>query len=120
MTLNRLSLSDFRNHADLLIEPGPGFVVLTGDNGAGKTNILEAISLLSPGRGLRGAPVAEMARALGCYPRQVPEPILAEFNMSMLRTATTTDHGFSSMAIGARWNMRYRNWTWRRAPWRTR
>lgn len=65
MTLNRLSLSDFRNHADLLIEPGPGFVVLTGDNGAGKTNILEAISLLSPGRGLRGAPIAEMARTLG-------------------------------------------------------
>ena len=65
MALNRLSLSDFRNHADLLLEPGPGFVVLTGENGAGKTNILEAISLLSPGRGLRRAALGEMARQDG-------------------------------------------------------
>ena len=65
MALLRLSLSDFRNHADLVIEPGPGFVVLTGENGAGKTNILEAVSLLSPGRGLRGAPITEIARTTG-------------------------------------------------------
>jgi DNA replication and repair protein RecF len=65
MTLVRLSLSDFRNHSDLLIEPGPGFVILTGENGAGKTNILEAVSLLSPGRGLRGAVLSEMARKSG-------------------------------------------------------
>ena len=41
------------------------FNVLTGDNGAGKTNVLEAISLLAPGRGLRRAAVAEMAAAQG-------------------------------------------------------
>jgi DNA replication and repair protein RecF len=58
----RLSLSDFRSYADALVAPGPGLVVLTGDNGAGKTNVLEAVSLLSPGRGLRGASLAEMAR----------------------------------------------------------
>jgi DNA replication and repair protein RecF len=63
--LNRLSLTDFRSYADALIAPGPGFVVLTGDNGAGKTNILEAISLLSPGRGLRRASLSEMAREGG-------------------------------------------------------
>lgn len=40
---------------------GPGLVVVTGANGAGKTNILEALSLLAPGRGLRGAPLTEMA-----------------------------------------------------------
>lgn len=61
----RLVLTDFRNHADLVIAPGPGFVVLTGDNGAGKTNILEAISLLAPGRGLRRAAIGEMARQGG-------------------------------------------------------
>ena len=44
------------------IEPGPGFVLLSGENGAGKTNLLEAVSLLTPGRGLRGAPLSEMAR----------------------------------------------------------
>ena len=63
--LTRLALTDFRNHAEALIAPGPGFVILTGENGAGKTNILEAISLLTPGRGLRGATLSEMARADG-------------------------------------------------------
>lgn len=65
MAITRLSLSDFRNHADLLLSPGDGFVLLCGENGAGKTNILEAISLLSPGRGLRGAALGEMARQGG-------------------------------------------------------
>ena len=60
--LTRLVLTDFRNHADLTIAPGPSFVVLTGENGAGKTNVLEAVSLLAPGRGLRRAPLGEMAR----------------------------------------------------------
>ncbi|NNC48466.1 MAG: DNA replication/repair protein RecF [Sphingomonas sp.] len=63
--LTRLALTDFRNHADALIEPGPGFVLLSGDNGAGKTNILEAVSLLAPGRGLRGTPLRDMARQQG-------------------------------------------------------
>ncbi len=45
--------------------PGEGFVILTGENGAGKTNILEAISMLTPGRGLRGVALSEMARAGG-------------------------------------------------------
>jgi DNA replication and repair protein RecF len=58
-------LTDFRSYADALIVPGGGFVLLSGDNGAGKTNILEAVSLLTPGRGLRGAPLAEMARIGG-------------------------------------------------------
>lgn len=61
----RLSLANFRSYADALIQPGPGLVVLTGDNGAGKTNLLEAVSLLAPGRGLRGAALSEMARQDG-------------------------------------------------------
>ncbi len=61
----RLALTDFRNHAAALIEPGAGFVLLSGDNGAGKTNVLEAVSLLTPGRGLRGASLGEMARSKG-------------------------------------------------------
>jgi DNA replication and repair protein RecF len=63
--LARLILTDFRNHADAVIAPGPGFVVLSGDNGAGKTNVLEAVSLLAPGRGLRRAALSEMARQGG-------------------------------------------------------
>ena len=63
--LSSLVLTDFRNHRDAALSPGPGFVVLTGENGAGKTNVLEAVSLLAPGRGLRRAPLAEMARQGG-------------------------------------------------------
>lgn len=63
--IERLTLSDFRNHASLLIEPRGAMVVLTGENGAGKTNVLEAISLLGPGRGLRGAALRDMARRDG-------------------------------------------------------
>ncbi|WP_109807793.1 DNA replication/repair protein RecF [Sphingosinithalassobacter portus] len=65
MALSRLVLTDFRNHADAVLMPGPGFVVLTGENGAGKTNVLEAVSLLAPGRGLRRAALADMARQGG-------------------------------------------------------
>ncbi|MCY7398037.1 MAG: DNA replication/repair protein RecF [Sphingomonas bacterium] len=61
----RLTLTDFRNHPAALIAPGAGFVLLSGDNGAGKTNVLEAVSLLTPGRGLRGASLGEMARSEG-------------------------------------------------------
>jgi DNA replication and repair protein RecF len=65
VSLTRLSLTDFRSYSDALIAPGPGFVILTGENGAGKTNVLEAVSLLSPGRGLRRASLSEMARSEG-------------------------------------------------------
>ncbi len=65
MPVARLVLTDFRNHAALTLQPGPGFNILTGENGAGKTNILEALSLLAPGRGLRGAAFSEMARKDG-------------------------------------------------------
>lgn len=63
--IGRLTLSDFRNHADALIVPDRAFILLTGDNGAGKTNILEAVSMLAPGRGLRGAALSAMARQDG-------------------------------------------------------
>ena len=62
MPVSRLTLTDFRSYASATIEPGPGFVLLSGDNGAGKTNLREAVSMLTPGRGLRGAALSEMAR----------------------------------------------------------
>jgi DNA replication and repair protein RecF len=63
--IRRLTLTDFRNYAALSLDLEPGAVVLTGDNGAGKTNLLEAVSLFTPGRGLRRAPYAEIGRESG-------------------------------------------------------
>jgi DNA replication and repair protein RecF len=65
MAIVRLSLGDFRSYPDALIDVSAGIIVLTGDNGAGKTNILEAVSLFAPGRGLRGAAFRDMARSGG-------------------------------------------------------
>lgn len=61
MSLTRLTLRDFRNHTATRLDGMRAFNVLVGENGAGKTNVLEAISLLAPGRGLRRAQPAEMA-----------------------------------------------------------
>ncbi|MEW9807287.1 DNA replication/repair protein RecF [Mesorhizobium sp. ZMM04-5] len=63
--IRKLKLTDFRNYAALALDLAPGLVVFSGDNGAGKTNLLEAISLLTPGRGLRRAPYGEVAREGG-------------------------------------------------------
>ncbi len=65
MAIDRLDLTDFRNHTMFGVRPSARFVVLHGANGAGKTNILEAVSLLVPGRGLRRANLHEMARQAG-------------------------------------------------------
>lgn len=60
MSIRRLRLSAFRNYASLSLPLSGGHVVLTGENGAGKTNLLEAVSLLSPGRGMRRAAYADI------------------------------------------------------------
>lgn len=65
LRLIRLTLTDFRSYPAATLDTAAPMLVLTGPNGAGKTNLLEAISLLGPGRGLRGARVAELARAGG-------------------------------------------------------
>ncbi|WP_420430408.1 DNA replication/repair protein RecF [Hyphobacterium sp.] len=58
----RLRLTDFRNFETLDLDLDARPVCLAGPNGSGKTNILEAISLLAPGRGLRGAESDEVLR----------------------------------------------------------
>lgn len=60
-----LRLTDFRNYASVRLDLEPTPVVLVGDNGSGKTNLLEAVSLLGPGHGLRGRPYSELARKDG-------------------------------------------------------
>ena len=67
VSLRRLSLLNFRSYHAAQVELAgvPGPVVLTGANGAGKTNLIEAISLLAPGRGLRRATLEELAFSEG-------------------------------------------------------
>ncbi len=61
MTISRLTLQNFRNYAELRLDVSSSLIILSGENGAGKTNILEAVSLLAPGRGLRRAPLRDIA-----------------------------------------------------------
>jgi len=63
--IRRLVLADFRSYPALDLALEPGLIVLTGENGAGKTNLIEAISFLSAGRGLRRAELTECARIGG-------------------------------------------------------
>ncbi len=55
MGLDRITLANFRNHQATRLDGTAQFNLLVGENGAGKTNVLEALSLLAPGRGLRRA-----------------------------------------------------------------
>lgn len=60
--ITALTLTDFRSYAAATLSIAAGTVVLHGPNGAGKTNLLEALSLFTPGKGLRGAGAPEMGR----------------------------------------------------------
>lgn len=60
--LTTLSLRDFRNYADCRVMIDAPNVLLLGENGAGKTNLMEAVSLLAPGRGLRRARAEHLPR----------------------------------------------------------
>ncbi|MBW4981466.1 DNA replication/repair protein RecF [Mameliella sp. CS4] len=62
LALTQLTLSHFRSHRMARVEADPRPVAIFGPNGAGKTNLIEAVSLFSPGRGMRRASAAEMAR----------------------------------------------------------
>ena len=60
--IQSLTLTDFRSYTAAALPLAAGTTVLHGPNGAGKTNVLEALSLFTPGKGLRGATAAEMGR----------------------------------------------------------
>ena len=87
--LSELSLSHFRSHLDTRINLDGRSVAIFGLNGAGKTNILEAISLLSPGRGMRRSKVAEMVR----YPEEIGWKISAVLKIGNLTHKIETRTG---------------------------
>ena len=89
--LQRLSLTDFRNYEAAQWRPQARLSVVHGPNGSGKTNLLEAVSLLSPGRGLRGARIAELPRQGGSGRWAVSGRFVAADGMFDLGTGTLGD-----------------------------
>jgi DNA replication and repair protein RecF len=96
MGLSRISLENFRNHAATTLGETAHFNLLVGENGAGKTNLLEALSLLGPGRGLRRANLGDLARRPA--PGDAPLPFaigasLTEAGTVSARLGTYTEAG---------------------------
>ena len=93
MWIERLALTNFRNHGSLTLALDSRPVVLTGPNGAGKTNILEAISLLAPGQGLRRSLYAEMAKAGGAGVWAVAATVRTAHDSIAIGTGLTGESG---------------------------
>ena len=90
MALTGISLADFRNHAQTTLRGAGTLNLLVGANGAGKTNVLEALSLLAPGRGLRRAAPPMMARQGGTGGFTVGASLVADGEVR-LGTLTRSD-----------------------------
>jgi DNA replication and repair protein RecF len=88
--ITRITLTDYRNYEALRLDPPPGLIALAGANGAGKTNLLEAISLLTPGRGLRGAEFETIGRNDG---------------KGAWAVSATTAHHIGEMQLGTAWSV---------------
>ncbi len=91
MALDRITLSRFRNHHETVLEGARHFNLLVGENGAGKTNILEAISLFAPGRGLRRAAMADMGGIGGDGGFAVGASLAGDTAEDAVRLATYVD-----------------------------
>lgn len=91
MSLDRITLSAFRNHRSSRIEGTARINLLVGENGAGKTNVLEALSLFAPGRGLRRAALAEMAGNSGNGGFAISAELTTGNGAEAVRLGTGTD-----------------------------
>jgi len=81
----QLTLTNFRNYEFLRLDANPTPVVLTGPNGSGKTNILEAISYLSPGRGMRSSKLSDIKRQIP----NIANDVLDDYSPFGFATATS-------------------------------
>ncbi len=99
LALSSLQLSCFRNynHCNLGLVPAP--VVLVGDNGAGKTNILEAVSLLAPGRGLRRARLQDIQQQGAPAPWAVAVQLVHQKNVQHIGTGLDPEAPASSRRV---------------------
>ena len=94
--VTRLRLTDFRSFPELDAEFEPMLIALCGENGVGKTNLLEALSLLAPGRGLRRAPLAEMARIGGSGRFAIVADLEGPLGPAVLGTGIEREQGSSN------------------------
>src|SRR5258706_9829065 len=78
LAVNHISLTNFRSYAHGELSPGACPIVLAGANGTGKTNLLEALSLLSPGRGLRGAKLSHIQRKAPADASKLRDEVFAD------------------------------------------
>lgn len=86
LAVKSISLTRFRNHAATSLEIDRPVAVLTGANGSGKTNLLEAVSFLSPGRGMRRARLSEIDRVGDAGPWAVSAAITGKLGDARVGT----------------------------------
>ncbi len=91
--ISRLRLTAFRNYAAAALDLDERHVVLTGPNGSGKTNLLEAVSVLSPGRGLRGASFETLQQQGSDQPWAVAATIETDDGPADIGTGALPDGG---------------------------
>ena len=87
-----LKLINFRSHSEFNLELSGKPIAIIGNNGAGKTNILEAISLLSPGRGLRNSKFSEMVKDDNMLPWGVNFEILSNDKAYQISSGLKDNH----------------------------
>ena len=98
--VTRLVLTRFRNYgsASLSLDADHPFICLTGVNGAGKTNVLEAVSMLAPGRGLRGSAARDMMQ----QGQTVPEGWAVAARLDLNGTERKAGTGLENLETGRR------------------
>ncbi len=90
MHINQLTLSHFRSHKYTQVQAKNGPIALFGSNGVGKTNLIEAISLLSPGRGLRRASTPELSKSPDNIGWKLKAEVVSDANYSLIETSWKT------------------------------
>src|ERR1700686_3272445 len=96
--IHRLTLTHFRNYRAATLQTRGDMVVLVGPNGAGKTNCIEAISFLSPGRGLRRATLDDVADNQGEGPWAGAAEVEGALGLATLGPGTDAPGGEAAAA----------------------
>ena len=96
--IQRLTLTHFRNYRAASVATRGDVVVLVGPNGAGKTNAIEAISFLSPGRGLRRATLDDVADNQGDGSWAVSAEVEGALGLATLGTGIDAPGGEAAAA----------------------